>query len=660
MRLTYTFALLVTGVATLASAGVAAAQAVPHFTAPHTYVSNTVVDGPSMFWSAAGDFNGDGLIDLAAPDVRGLNNLLGFSVAFGLPDGSFDTPVTRSVGTFVRTLRAADLNHDGRADLVIVTLAGAAVVQGNSDGTFSAPVGISLPLVPNDATLADFNGDGNVDIVFPGDLGYAVALGSGAGTFTRGRLMAETAPTFWATAGDFNNDGVMDFTGAGGIFGHTYFGNADGSFQPPIDAFVAAPSGSISGDFNGDGNIDIAMLRATPRQDGSNYGISVAIGAGDGTFFNGAIGIVFGQLPISNLVAGDFNADGLSDVAAYNTNTGTIQVIAGDRQFFGRAIASLPVASSGVMFAGDVDGNGSPDLVLSNSLNFTVFRNTHGNPPLVAQVTLTPAAVIGGAATSGVVQLGGAAPPEGALVSLTASDPAVASFPSGVTVAIPGGASSAAFPIATSAVDTASTVTVTAEWNGVAASVPLSVVPAYTLSAFVINPGSQYGIFSAVGTLTLSAPADAAATVQLTSANPSLASVPASVRVPAGATSVDFPIVLSPVATDTPVTITASRSGVSLTSSITVLKATDTVSISRALLTQKTSDLKIEAASTSAAATLTVYNAATGAFLGTLDNAGGGKYKGSVVLFVPANAPAPTITVKSTLGGSRSIVVQLK
>jgi hypothetical protein len=227
-------------------------------------------------------------------------------------------------------------------------------------------------------------------------------------------------------------------------------------------------------------------------------------------------------------------------------------------------------------------------------------------------------------------------------------------------VFIPSGASSATFDLATTGVAAPAAVTVTAEANGVTQSVALAVVPAYALTGVSINPGSQYGIFSARGTLTLSAPADASATVLLSSENPAVASVPASVTVPAGATTVDFTIALTAVTADTAVTIAASRGGVSATASVTVLKPSDSVAITKAQLTRKTSDLKIEATSTSPTTTITVYNAATGALLGTLDNAGGGKYKGSVFLFVAANAPVPAITLKSALGGTTSGTVQVK
>ncbi|HXT28449.1 MAG TPA: VCBS repeat-containing protein [Vicinamibacterales bacterium] len=654
------FALVATTAFMLASADIARAQAVSHFIAPQAYVSNGPADGPSMYWSATGDFNGDGRIDVAAPDLRSFNNILGFSVAFGLPGGGFDAPASFAMGAFVRALRAADFNHDGRADLLLVTFSGAVVVQGNADGSFGVPVAISLPLLPNDAALGDFNGDGSLDVVFPGDLGYAVALGTGTGTFSRGTLLPEAAASYWAVVGDFNHDGAQDFTGAGGIFGHTYAGNGDGTFQPPADAGFSAPSGTVSGDFNGDGNIDLATLSATPRQDGSNFGFKIAVGFGDGTFA-AYIGYVFGQQPIGNLVTGDFNGDGLTDIAAYFTSTGSVHVLAGNTlTWIGADVYDSPFVNGPFLLAADVDGNGSSDLVLSGYRDYTVFRSTHGNPPLLAGLALSPAAVIGGVSTSGIVQLGGAAPADGVTVTLTTSDPALASLPSGATVFIPAGASSATFDLATTGVAAPAAVTVTAEANGVTQSVALAVVPAYALTGVSINPGSQYGIFSARGTLTLSAPADASATVLLSSENPAVASVPASVTVPAGATTVDFTIALTAVTADTAVTITGSRGGVSATASVTVLKPSDSVAITKAQLTRKTSDLKIEATSTSPTTTITVYNAATGALLGTLDNAGGGKYKGSVFLFVAANAPVPAITLKSALGGTTSGTVQVK
>ena len=656
MRFTHTFTTFFAAAAIVAVAASASAQTAP-FIGPQSFTSNGAVDGPTMYWSAAGDFDGDGQVDLAAPDARSISNLLGFSIASGR-SGGYDAPVSHSVSAFVRVLRAADFNRDGRSDLLLVTLSGtASVLPGNADRTFGAPVQIPLPLFANDATLADFNGDGNTDIVFPGDRGYAVVLGIGNGTFGAVTLLAETTPTYWAVAGDFDHDGLQDFTGAGGIFGHTYLGNGNGLFEAPLDAGFSATSQTVSGDFNGDGNVDLATISATPRQDGSNYGFRIAVGFGNGTFAP-YLTYVLSQQQIGNLVAGDFNADGVSDLATYVG--GTVRVLAGDpARWIAGDIYSAPV-SAGVMLAADLDANGSADLVVSNYRDYSVFRNTHGNRPLLAGMTLTPAFVLGGVSTTGIVELGGAAPAEGATVTLSISDATLASFPAGATVTIPAGATSAQFTIATAGVASASTVKVTAEMDGTVQSAQLGLVPAYTLAGIAINPVSQYGIFNVRGTITLSNPADAAGIVTLSSANPALASVPATVTVPAGATSVGFTIALSAVTADTTVAITATRGDISQAASITVLAPRDTVRIAKAQLTLKTSELRIEASSSNSAAAITVYNAATGALLGTLENVGGGKFKGSVFLTVPQTASAPSIVLKSTFGGTVAGTVQSK
>jgi hypothetical protein len=220
---------------------------------------------------------------------------------------------------------------------------------------------------------------------------------------------------------------------------------------------------------------------------------------------------------------------------------------------------------------------------------------------------------------------------------------------------IPAGVSSATFQISTAAVASATSVTISGTLAGVAQSATLNLVAPYSLAGFSINPASQYGMFTAQGTVTMSGPADSAAVVTLTSANPALASVPASVTVPAGATSASFTIVLQPVAANTVVPITASIGGVSQSAVVTILKPADSVQISRAEDVVSKFQLRVDASSTSAAATITVWNTATGTLIGTLANNGGGKYGGTFT-----TPTVSTITLKSSLGGSVTGAVTLK
>jgi hypothetical protein len=167
------------------------------------------------------------------------------------------------------------------------------------------------------------------------------------------------------------------------------------------------------------------------------------------------------------------------------------------------------------------------------------------------------------------------------------------------------------------------------------------------LSGLTVSPASQFGGFPAQGTVVLSGPADSAATVLLSSSNGALVSLPASVTVPAGATSASFPIALQPAAANTAVSISASMAGVTQTAGITVLRPLDSVQVTKAEYTVRSFQLKVEATSTNSGASLSVWNAATGALIGALTPAGGGKFTGSFT----APPAVLSISVKSSLGG---------
>src|SRR5207344_3133218 len=116
---------------------------------------------------------------------------------------------------------------------------------------------------------------------------------------------------------------------------------------------------------------------------------TIALGWGDGTFAVYS-NYVFGDT-IRELAVGDFNGDGNQDVATYLTQTGQVRVLAGRGDFtlFGDLLNSSWMPS-GALLAADVDGNGSVDLIHSDYHTFSVFRSTHGNPPLLAGLALTP------------------------------------------------------------------------------------------------------------------------------------------------------------------------------------------------------------------------------------------------------------------------------
>ncbi len=195
------------------------------------------------------------------------------------------------------------------------------------------------------------------------------------------------------------------------------------------------------------------------------------------------------------------------------------------------------------------------------------------NPAALDTLDLTTSSVAGGnSVTANHVHLTGHAPPSGAVVSLTSSNPAVAAVPASVTVAA-GASTSPDFTITTVSVASSTPVTITATYAGVSKTATLTVNPTAALSSLTLSPATVVGGWSpSANTVTLTGPAGpGGAVVTLTSSNSSVATPPASVTVAEGATvSPDFTITTSGVAAQTVVTIQATYMGVTKTATLIV------------------------------------------------------------------------------------------
>ncbi|MGY1681796.1 putative Ig domain-containing protein [Geodermatophilus sp. SYSU D01176] len=176
---------------------------------------------------------------------------------------------------------------------------------------------------------------------------------------------------------------------------------------------------------------------------------------------------------------------------------------------------------------------------------------------------------------------------------------------------------------------------------------------AVSISSLALTPTSVTGGTSSTGTVAINTPAPSGGSdVILWSGNPQVASVPATVTVPSGATSATFPVATTTVASSTTVRIEATYSG-TLVADLTVTPASaptpaDTVSIGRAEYDSDKRQLRVEATSSGSGATLRVHVTSTGALIGTLSG-GGGQFS------VTTNPQS--ITVRSSLGGSATRTV---
>jgi len=188
----------------------------------------------------------------------------------------------------------------------------------------------------------------------------------------------------------------------------------------------------------------------------------------------------------------------------------------------------------------------------------------------VAAVSASPSSVVGGGGATGTVSLSASAPAGGASVLLSSASSAV-TVPAAVTVAQ--GMTSATFGIATSAVTMPTSTTISASYGGVTKATTFTVTPASApaLASVALTSTSIVGGTSTTGRATLTAPAGSGgAVVTLRSSNPTLVGVPASVVVPAGATSATFTVTTTVTKRNATAAVYATYASVTKTASLTV------------------------------------------------------------------------------------------
>ncbi len=404
---------------------------------------------------AVADLNGDGKPDLIMANICISSGSCGngtVSVLLGNGDGTYRAAVSYSSGGYYPSAVAvADVNGDGKPDLLVANqcasscsgsspgVGSVGVLLGNGDGTFQSVVTYNTAGYFGKAlAVADVNGDGKPDLLVTIQCGtnpcssdsmVGVMLGNGNGTFQAavtygsGGYAAESIAVH-----DVNGDGKPDLlvsnqcasygncANGGGV--GVLLGNGNGTFQSPVSYSSTGIADSVAvADVNGDGKPDLLVGNycAPSNCPGGTTGtVAVLLGNGDGTFKT-AVSYNSGGYAQPSVAVADVNGDRKPDLlvasqcadSACSAN-GAVGVLLGNGD--GNFQPVVTYGSGGYyassLVAADVNGDGKPDLLVanqwtssSNSTNGTtgVLINTTTSAPTTTTLTATSNPLFSGA-----------------------------------------------------------------------------------------------------------------------------------------------------------------------------------------------------------------------------------------------------------------------
>ena len=288
-------------------------------------VTYTVGMYPSAI--VAGDFTGDGKLDLA---VGGYTPSYASIVVWLLPgngDGTFQPAVQVATGLSGYPIVAGDFNGDGRLDLAATGLdpltssSEVSILLGNGDGTFQPQVTYAAGLSPSAIVAGDFTGDGKLDLATAdsGDNSVSVLLGKGDGTFVSPSQLS-TTPHATPLVADVNGDGTSDVLvvdGAGNILYRQGVPGQPGSFEPPVPVNPGDPSRGIAWVPETNQGPVLASVDAHDN--------AVSLYAFHDGGFVKVGSLATGFLP-AQIIAADLNANGWTDLVVRNSADGTLSI----------------------------------------------------------------------------------------------------------------------------------------------------------------------------------------------------------------------------------------------------------------------------------------------------------------------------------------------
>ena len=345
-------------------------------------------EGQSPGAMTAGDFNGDGLIDLAIANTAAHTISFFTGTNTGVPGGPVTIPLSFAPGG-VAPLPNAVLVTDPADNAV-------AQIQYSTSYIYP-PLGASILVGTQPVAIAgaDFNNDGFADFVTANagsnDVSLVLSTSNGGGLLPAVSLPAGEHPDAILVA-DFNNDGNADIAVANRDDNNimVFTGNGDGTFSPPVTVTgLSGPVAMSAADLNGDGKTDLAV-------GGRSGQVNILLGNGDGTF--NTFATYQAGSGLTGIAATYFGA-GASPSLAVTTSAGLL-VFSGNGDGTFKTPAAYPqYADAASMAVGSFDADHKMEIAVSlPSTNSVAF--VYNDVSTSAVLTPSPSGTVAGASVT--------------------------------------------------------------------------------------------------------------------------------------------------------------------------------------------------------------------------------------------------------------------
>lgn len=310
------------------------------------------------------DFNGDGRADLLVSKYKNA----GFGILFGQGDGTFGAPVSITTSNAVVGAVAGDFDGDGKADVLTHEKPASnqnvfVIYAGSGNGAFASGVPSTVVASSDEyRTLraGDFDGDGKLDVA--GALSSNATqlfFNNGDRTFGAAAFRLDGQVR---TVADFNSDGVSDLVTVDGTSSdgltRAFLGRADRGAWTALDLRCNGVSDAVVANLDADGLPEVLGIGG-----GATLGV---VSPGAGGFFRAPR--LYGVKSISAIASADFNGDGKADVVTLDVDAFSVALGSGDGTLPLPRAFDLGLAFSSAfpdMAFLDVDGDARPDIVTS-------------------------------------------------------------------------------------------------------------------------------------------------------------------------------------------------------------------------------------------------------------------------------------------------------